>query len=401
MEKLKQLLKKKEARRKELANKGKTTESVAELRSINSELDDLNTEIEELRSAIAEGENVAPETRSENPQQPIGATTIMGIYGAEQRNSPENAEAEKRQQEEEAAEKRGQDLYERRAIMVSSDPLITPHHDNATINDSFNQVSSLIDRVRMTPLQGGESYDVPFEIQHGEGNYTAEGEPYFKVDHEFGYARIHKTKVTAYNEITEEVLKLPRADYGSRVQAGINNSMRRKITREILRGSGQSGEFVGIFSPMATAINPATDIEISEINRDTLDDIIFAFGGEEDVEGPSVLMLSKSDLRKFAMVRDENGRKYYDIVTSGNTGTINAVQFIINSGAGSLDRSVSGDYLMAYGPLENYEMAIFSDTEILRSDDYKFREGIIAHRGSVFSGGNVVSFNGFLRIKKA
>jgi len=59
------------------------------------------------------------------------------------------------------------------------------------------------------------------------------------------------------------------------------------------------------------------------------------------------------------------------------------------------------DYCMAYGPLSNYMLAIFSDLEIKRSEDYKFKQGMIAHRGSVFVGGNVVSKNGFLRIKKA
>ena len=56
---------------------------------------------------------------------------------------------------------------------------------------------------------------------------------------------------------------------------------------------------------------------------------------------------------------------------------------------------------MAYGPLSNYELATFSDTDIKRSTDVKFKEGMIAHRGVVFVGGNVAAHNGFLRIKKA
>ena len=55
---------------------------------------------------------------------------------------------------------------------------------------------------------------------------------------------------------------------------------------------------------------------------------------------------------------------------------------------------------MAYGPLSNYTMAIFSEMEVKRSTDYKFKEGMIAHRGVVFSGGNVTAKNGFLRVKK-
>lgn len=297
-------------------------------------------------------------------------------------------------------EQRGEDLFEKRAVMVASGDLVLPKHDSANINGTFNQVSSLIDLVRTTPLPGGEAYTVPYEISHGEGNYTAEGEPYVGVDHEFGYADIPKTKVTAYNEITEEVEKLPRANYAQRVVEGVRNSLRKKITREILRGGGGAGEFIGIFSDKAKAINPATDIEISEINEDTLDTIIYAYGGEEDVEGVATLILSKDDLRRFALVRDGIGRKYYDIVNNGNTGTINGVRYIINGGAGSLGTATDGEYLMAYGPLSNYEVGVFSQTDVKRSEDVKFREGLIAHRGSVFAGGNVVAFNGFLRVKK-
>ncbi|NJP37187.1 phage major capsid protein [Alkalicoccus luteus] len=297
-------------------------------------------------------------------------------------------------------EERGAALMEKRAVTVSSGDLVTPKHDKATINDTFNQVSTLLDRVQSTPLNGGESYAVPYEIQHGEGNYTAEGEPYVDVDVDFGYAMINKTKITAYSEITEEVEKLPRADYASRVVAGNTKAVRKKITREILSGSGGTGEFVGIFSSQATAINPATDIEVSEIDRDTLDEIIYSYGGDEDVEDEHVLILSKDDLRKFAQVEDGNNRKYYDVVNNGNTGTINGVRYVINSAAGSSAVAEDGDYLMAYGPLSNYEMGIFSPLEVKRSDDYKFKQGMIAHRGSVFAGGNVVAFNGFLRVKK-
>lgn len=46
---------------------------------------------------------------------------------------------------------------------------------------------------------------------------------------------------------------------------------------------------------------------------------------------------------------------------------------------------------MAYGPLSNYQLTIFSDMDVQRSTDFKFKQGMIAHRGSVFAGGNVIS----------
>ena len=55
---------------------------------------------------------------------------------------------------------------------------------------------------------------------------------------------------------------------------------------------------------------------------------------------------------------------------------------------------------MAYGALENYEVPVFSPVEIAKSTDYKFKDGIVCYKSSVFTGGNVVGYNGFLRIKK-
>lgn len=398
--KLLALLAKKEERKKELGKTGTSTESVEELRSINTELATLNEEMSELRSMIdgLPDENGIEEDEvletQEQRNQPQGQLNPLGTYGIGQ---VENRSAEG----EENWEERGKDLLEQRAVTVESGDLILPKHGSTDIKDTFNQVSTLIDRVSVVPLQGGESYDTPYEVSHGEGNYTKEGKPYHDIEVEFGYAKISKTKITAYNEITEEVLKLPTANYGQRIVNAVHQSLRKKITKEILNGQGPAQEeMVGIFSAEAKAINPATDIEISEIDKDTLDDIIYAYGGDEDVEDASVLILSKDDLRKFSLVRYEDGRKVYDIKNKGNTGTIDGVEFIVNSGAGSLSITATGEYLMAYGPLSNYEMAVFSPTEVKRSDDYKFKDGMIAHRGSVFGGGNVAAFNGFLRVKK-
>ena len=60
----------------------------------------------------------------------------------------------------------------------------------------------------------------------------------------------------------------------------------------------------------------------------------------------------------------------------------------------------AGTYCMAYGALTNYEVPVFSPVEIAKSTDYKFKDGIISYKASVFTGGNVVGYKGFLRIKK-
>jgi HK97 family phage major capsid protein len=306
-------------------------------------------------------------------------------------------------EEEAAMEKRGQALLENRAITVASGDLVVPKHTSSNIKGTFNQVSTLIDRVNHVPLDGGETYQSAYEKGHGEGGYTAEGADYTDTDVQFGYATINKTKITAYSEESEETQKLPKANYSNKIVGGVNKSLRKKITKEILVGDGGSGHLVGIFSAQATAIDSATDLAISAVDAGTLDDIIFSFGGDEEVEDASVLILSKADLKAFATLRDGQDKKVYDVKSNGNTGTIDGVPYIINSACQSISNVATADgaYVMAYGPLSNYELATFSPTDIQRSNDYKFKQGMIAHRGSVFVGGNVAAHNGFLRVKKA
>lgn len=278
--------------------------------------------------------------------------------------------------------------------------VILPQHQATDINPTFNEVSSLIDRVNIKPLIGGESFKQAYIKGYGDGDYTAEGADYAGAEPVFGYADINKTKVTAYAEDTEELAKLPAADYDQEVMKGISIASRKKITREILVGDGATGHFVGIFSDKATAIAPDTDKELSKIDETTLDEIVYSYGGDEDVEDVAVLILNKMDLKAFATLRNPDGKKVYDVKPNGNVGTIDGVPYIINSACKSIAKATAGQYCMAYGPLSNYTMAIFSDLDVQRSTDYKFKQGMIAHKGSVFAGGNVTSYNGFLRIKK-
>ena len=67
----------------------------------------------------------------------------------------------------------------------------------------------------------------------------------------------------------------------------------------------------------------------------------------------------------------------------------------------SASATAAGTYCMAYGSLSNYRLVVFSDLDVQRSTDYKFKEGMIAHRAEIYAGGNVVTYNGFIRVKKA
>ncbi|MBJ7945095.1 phage major capsid protein [Bacillus cereus group sp. N24] len=360
-----------------------------DLEALETELRDL----EETQKQIETRQRLLKEAEEINNNQMPEMRTVETF----------NNEPQKQDVELETSEKRGQALMENRAVTVGSGNVVLPKHSATDIRPTFNEVSTLIDRVSSKTLKGGESYQQPYIKSYGEGDYTTEGNDYNTSETTFGYADITKAKVTAYSEDTEELQKLPAADYDAEVMKGITVATRKKLTREILIGTGATNRLAGIFSAAATAIDAEKDLEISAIDASTLDEIIYSYGGDEDVEDAAVLILNKLDLKAFAKLRTSDGKKVYNVVSQGNSGTIDGVPFIINSACKAVSdaKTTAGQYSMAYGPLSNYQLTIFSDMDVQRSTDFKFKQGMIAHRGSVFAGGNVISKNGFLRVKKA
>lgn len=285
---------------------------------------------------------------------------------------------------------------------ISSTTVAMPHHTAEDVRDTFNDVSSLIDVVKIVALDGGESYQRGFVKSYGEGNYTKEGEDATTAEPSFDYVDIIKTCVTAYAEEPNAIRKLAPEAYDTVISNSTSRAVRKMISKQILTGTGESGSIVGIFNAPAKVIDPKQDIALKTISAQTLDTIVFSYGGEEDVEGVCGLVLNKTDLKAFATLRTTDGKKVYDIVKNGNTGTIDGIPYIINSACKALSASttVTGDYCMAYGPFFNYELAVFSDMDVQQSTEYKFKQGQIAHRAEMYVGGNVAAYNGFVRIKK-
>ena len=281
-------------------------------------------------------------------------------------------------------------------------------HTASDVKETFNDVSSLIDRVKAIPLNGGETYNRGFVKSYGNGGgVTNEGSTYSGNEPVFGYVTIEKQKVTAYTEEPEEMAKLPNADYDGVIESSVTRAIRRIITRQIVNGDGSTGTIKGIFFNPTSAsddvIDRNTDITLPAIDNATLDNIIYSYGGDDDVEAIATLILNKADLKAFALLRDQQGRKVYTIVNHGNTGTIDGVPFIINDAcdAVSATKTAATPYCMAYGVLDNFELAVFSDIDARKSEDFKFSTGQIAYRASAFVGGAVAAYNGFIRVKRA
>ena len=425
---LKEMIKRKEERKAVLVAKSEKCENVEELRSIHEELQALNEDLTELR-ALQTKQQVAEANAKSAEQQEAEARTAAVNNEQEMRNKqPEfvpgkgfsavhsegrsslESEFEKRENEGKALkENRSVESplgfrSELRAVSVGDgSTIIVPAMSGKEINPTFEVVSSLVDGVDHLALHGGESYKEAYVASIASGDYTAEGNAAATADTTYAYANMNKAKITAYSEVTEELLKLPDANYADNVFQNVRTSLRMKLSKQILVGGGGTNQIVGIFDDGATAIDASTDLTLSTIDDTTLDEIVFSYGGSEEVEGAAVLILNKLDLLAFAKVRTSTKEKFYDIKSNGNTGFINGIPYIINSACAALTQQATegGSYCMAYGNLKNYKLVEFSATEVKRSTDYKFKEGMIANRGVTMIGGNVVHKNGFIRVKKA
>ncbi len=370
-----------ELRRKEIESRLK------EIRS----LVDTEADLEKLEALDTETTTLQEERTSIDKKMAIASKTEFKPIQVDNRQMVDK----------EKLETRGQSLKESRVIQVSSSEILLPDHTSTNLAPvPFAQVSSLVDRVNVINLNGGETYKKSFVKSNGIAGTTTEGAAYSETEPAFGYLTISKVKITAYTEITEELEKLPSIPYQAEVLRNINISLKKKISEQILRGAGTTNTFTGIFSEAAVALADKAALEIEAITDSTLDDIVFAYGGDEEVEGGAVLILNKNDLRAFAGLKTQEGRKVHSIDYVNKT--IDGIPYIINSYCKAISDSntVAGEYGIAYGALKNYEVPVFSPVEIGKSTDYKFKDGIISYKASVFTGGNVVGYNGFLRIKK-
>ena len=385
-------------------------------------------ELEEIRRETEELENVNIEEESENhddqgvDQRSLLRATVERLEKRsaslsdvkEIKRNNIDKEEEKRISEKAEELRAGKAIklstgIEKRAVTVSGSGVLVPARTKREIADSYDKPSSLVDRLNVVPMDGGESYDVPFEKTIGEGGITKEGEAATTAEPTFDHVATNKVKVTAYAEVSEEVEKLPDADYLTRVQQSVKKKKKKKIGKMVITGSESDDpkSFNGIYNTPTKVITGNDDVSIASIDADTLNTIVFALGSDEETEDEAILILNKADLEEFAKVKDADGKFTYKITRNKGTGKISyqngsaEVEYVINSACNSLTKASTEDTkTMIYGALENFELPVFSEIEVKVSDDYKFKEGMKCIKATVMVGGTVSEYNGFVRVLK-
>lgn len=291
-----------------------------------------------------------------------------------------------------------------RTVVLDSTVLVPAKQGTNLAGFPFNQVSGILDAVNYLDVITGESYEEPYIVSTGEGDYTDQpdssgnGGMYHEVDLDWDTAKIIKTKITAYSEITKELERTPAANYADAVEANVRTALRKKLAKEIVVGDGATGHFTGIMSS-AVKSNTVNDYELGTINENTLDELILNYGGEEDIESTMAILVNKLTLLEFSRVRGSDKRKVYNINYENNT--IDGIKFFTSSSVKGFGNATSGEAVLAYGDFNKYRVAVFSNIETAKSTDYKFRQGITAFRGDVFMGGNIIGYGAFIRVFKA
>ena len=276
--------------------------------------------------------------------------------------------------------------------------LIPKHYDNNIKEQLFPTVSSIYDMFTFMNVDGGESFTMPFEKSKAEAGVTEEGTPYHDIEGSFDYVEIGKKKLTAYFEISEEMLKLPKADYEAYLRAELYKALKRKIISLAINDDGTNG-FAGILSSNANTLKvcPAEkDFTIEAMDSKLLRKIQFAYGYADEVEAPETLFMNKNDIRTLALLDGKNKQFAYDFDSQRKT--LDNVPFCTPSviaGYNAAKAAMCG----FYGDVSTYTIAIFSPVEVQRSTDYKFKENMVAYRASVFVGGAPSALCGLMRLK--
>ena len=357
----------KNAKITELRNAIVTTEDAEQRKALNDTLTAVEAEIAELRKAEAEMNAPAPAAK-----QPTGLNVVatQNTTGADDAEARANAFA-----------KSGTKSIETRSVLVSSGKIATPTQV-AGINDAQNVVSSIVDLVKVTDAEGMGAYKVAYVSAIGAAGEQTEGGAYTAGEPTFGFVEIKPTTQSILSYVSRQVQKQSPLNYEGKVSEAARAALRKAAAK--------------IVTDAIVASNLNDTVTLPAIDEKALRTIAFTYGGDENVDGQAYLFLNKTDLIKFGDVRGSNKTAVYEITPDAanpNTGVIRdgglAVKCCIDS------HLAAGTIL--YGQPMNCELALFSNYDVRVSEDFAFDKGLLAVRGDVELGADVVADGGFVK----
>lgn len=386
---LQKLLNAKQEQRSALNNSMIESDSKEERAAIGETLKALGDEIAEIETMLAEVDEPADDNgepadeasaNENNDERGMNVMATMDMRnGAPAKN--DNKEIEARAQAFADSGKMTIDNAEARAVLVSSGKLATPTEVGG-INDIIGaRVSSIVDLVKITDASGMGAYKVAYQATDATAATQTEGAAYNESDPTFAFVEIKPQTEAVLSYISKQVRKQTPLNYQGKVNESALVALRKRAAKIITD------------KIIASTIN--TKINSLVLNEAALRKIAFNYGGDESIVGAATLFINKADLVTLGDVRGSDKKPVYEITpdaSNPNTGIIKdgglSVPYCINSNltAGTL----------IYGQAKNFELALFSNYEISVSEDFAFNKGLLAIRGDVELGGDVVVNGGFV-----
>ena len=302
-----------------------------------------------------------------------------------------------------------------KSVTLATGTLAQPTGAGTNIRDPLGSgVGAIIDQVYVQDLTGMSSYLEPYVISEFDASgadvataagtaRTASGDP------TFGVSKISPYELTTTSYVDRNISRLTPANYYAKVYAMAIRAMRRDTVKMIFNGDGQSTpDMYGIKNGKNMAGNPIfATVNVAEVGPDLLTDLMFAYGGDEELGGNCRLYLNKKDLQALGKLRGTNEkRRLFDIVPDAgnpNTGTIRdggiIVPYSISSKLTALSASTAGAsdiQAMVYGDPTNYELGLFGDYTVRVDESVKAVERMLTILGDAMVGGNLIVDKGFV-----
>ena len=387
--------------------KNDASEDEAELKELGDSIAELEAEKLELEAELKEVEaqiDALDKPNEDNPN-PERAKFLSFEYrgGNNKMNEEMRKAAEERATKFKETGKRCISMKEyakaisTRATLISSGTIATPTEVEGIV-PTFNQVSSIVDLVKVVNCEGMGSNKVAYEVSIGTANAQTEGQSITSSDPTYAFVTITPASYGILSSISNQVMKQSPLDYEGKIVDSAEKSLRVKaaniITTKLLA---------------STLLAKPTNLAIASVDEHTLRDIALNYGSDETVYGNAWLFLTKKDLIAFGDVRsDTTLQAVYEITpdtNNPNTGTIKdgglSVRYCLNPNLTALADASANGVSMFYGQPECFELDLFSDYEVRVSEDYQFDKNMLTIRGTVDLGGDIIKKDGFIAVTKA
>ena len=302
-----------------------------------------------------------------------------------------------------------------KSVTLATGTLAQPTGAGTDIRDALGYgVGAIIDQVYVQDLNGMSAYLEPYVISEPDAKgakvTTAAGTARAASDDpQLGVAKIAPYELTTTSYVDRNISRLTPANYYAKIFAMAMKSMRRSTVGMIFNGDGQAtNDMFGVKTAKNMAGSPIyASLDVEEVGPDLLTELMFAYGGDEELGGNCRLYLNKKDLLALGKLRGTNEKqRLFDIVPDAanpNTGTIREggtiVPYSISSKLTALSASEKGSsaiQTMVYGDPMNYELGLFGPYTVRVDESVKAVERMLTILGDAMVGGNLIVDKGFV-----